>query len=61
MIELPIEEKQNRTVRSFSLKPENIQKVERYAELKQISASKVVDVLIDHFLTKVLAQEERES
>ena len=56
-IELPVE-KDLRKVRSFSIKESNIATLEEYAKLMNRSASAVVDVMIEHYLSKVLANEK---
>jgi hypothetical protein len=59
MMDLPIDEKQNRVVRSFSLQPASIETVEKLAHLKHTTASKIVDTLIEHFGNRVLGQLEK--
>lgn len=56
MVDFPIDEKQNRVGRSFSLQPASIETVEELARLKHTTASKIVDTLIDHFGNRVLDQ-----
>jgi len=57
-MDLPIEKKEPKVPRSFTLQRDTITMIEEYAVLKGVSASQVVDTMATHFLTRILQQEK---
>lgn len=60
-MDIPVEENKLKRPRSFGLSNEAHALIERYAELKGVSNSKVVETLAKHFLPPAIDHEEKKA
>ena len=56
---LDVEPKENRTPRSFTLKPSTIAMIEDLADAYQTNASRIMETLVTQYGPKILAERQR--